>query len=98
LYRGINEFKKVYQLRISIIKDENGHLLADTQSVWNRWKNVFNQVVNVHGVHDIRQMDVHMTEPLVPEPSLVKMEIAVGKLKRYESLGTDQILAKLIRV
>jgi hypothetical protein len=26
------------------------------------------------------------------------MEIAVGKLKRYESLGTDQILAKLIRV
>jgi hypothetical protein len=31
LYRGINEFKKGYQLRISIIEDENGNLLADPQ-------------------------------------------------------------------
>jgi hypothetical protein len=29
LYRGINEFKKGYQSRINIIKDENGNLLAD---------------------------------------------------------------------
>jgi hypothetical protein len=28
LYRGINEFKKWYQPRINIIKDENGNLLA----------------------------------------------------------------------
>jgi hypothetical protein len=35
----------------------------------------------VHGVHDVSQMDIHMADPLVPVPSLVKMEIAVGKLK-----------------
>jgi hypothetical protein len=29
LYRGINEFRKGYQPRINIIKDENGNLLAD---------------------------------------------------------------------
>jgi hypothetical protein len=51
LYRGINEFKKVYQPRINIIKDKNGNLLADPQSVLNRWKNIFNQVLNVHRVH-----------------------------------------------
>jgi hypothetical protein len=33
----------------------------------------------------------------VPEPSLVKVEIPIGKLKRYKSLGTDQIQAKLIK-
>jgi hypothetical protein len=33
LYRGINEFKKGYQLRINIIKNENGNLLADLQNV-----------------------------------------------------------------
>jgi hypothetical protein len=38
-----------------------------------------------------------MAEPLVPEPSLVKMEIAIGKLKSYKSLGTDQIPAELIK-
>jgi dihydroorotase len=51
------------------------------QNVLNRWKNFFNQVLNVHGVHDVRQMDIHTAEPLVPEPTLVKVEIAVGKLK-----------------
>jgi hypothetical protein len=60
LYRDINEFKKGYQPRINIIKDENGNLIADPQNVLNRWKNFFNQVLNVHGVHDVGQMDIHM--------------------------------------
>jgi hypothetical protein len=47
-------------------------------------------VLNVHGVHDVRQMDIHMAEPLVLEPSLVKVETAIRKC-------TDQIPAKLIK-
>jgi hypothetical protein len=38
-----------------------------------------------------------MAEPLVPGCSLVEAEISTGKLKRYKSLGTDQIPAKLIK-
>jgi mannosyltransferase OCH1-like enzyme len=38
-----------------------------------------------------------MDEPLVPEPSLVEVETAIGKLKRYKSPGTDQILAEMIK-
>jgi hypothetical protein len=37
-------------------------------------------------------MDIHTAELLVPEPTLIKVEIAIGKLKSYESPGTDQIL------
>jgi hypothetical protein len=76
LYRGINEFKKGCKPRINIVKDGNGNLLAYPQNVLNRRKNFFNQMLNVHAVHDVRQMDVHMAEPLIPEPSLVKVEIA----------------------
>jgi hypothetical protein len=65
-YRGTNEFKKGYQPKINIIKDENGNLLAHPQNVFNRWKHSFHQVLNVHGVHDVRQMDIHTAEPLVP--------------------------------
>jgi hypothetical protein len=97
LYRGINEFNKGYQPIINIIKDENGNLIADPQNVLNRWKHFFNQVRKVHGVHKVRQMDIHMAEPLVPEPSLVEVEIAIGKLKSYKSPGTDQIPAELIK-
>jgi hypothetical protein len=63
----------------------------------NRRKNFFSQVLNVHGVHDIRQKAVHTAEPLVPEPYLVTVEIDIGKLKRYKSPGTNQILAELIK-
>jgi hypothetical protein len=54
-------------------------------------------VLNVHGVHNVREMDVHTAEPLIPEPSLVKVEIAIGNLRSCKSPGTDQILAKLIK-
>jgi hypothetical protein len=96
LSRDVNEFKKRYQPIINIIKDENGNLLADYQNILNRWKNFFNQVLNVHGVHDVRQMDIYRAEPFIPEPSLVEGEIAIGKLKSYKSPGTDQIPAELI--
>jgi hypothetical protein len=38
-----------------------------------------------------------LAESLVPEPSLVKVEIAIGKLKSYKSPVTDQILTELIK-
>jgi hypothetical protein len=43
-------------------------------------------------------MDIHMAEPLVPQPSLVELEVATGKFRRYKSLGTEQFMAKLIKV
>jgi hypothetical protein len=42
-------------------------------------------------------MDIHTAEPLVPEPNLVEVEIAIGNMKSYKSPGTDHILAKLIK-
>jgi hypothetical protein len=57
----------------------------------------FNQVLNVHGVPDVRQMGIQTAEPLVSEPSLVEVEIAIGKLKIYEFPCTDQIPTELIK-
>jgi hypothetical protein len=51
----------------------------------------------MHGVHDVRQMHIHMAEPLLSESSIVKVEIAIGKLKSYKSPGSDQILDELIK-
>jgi hypothetical protein len=69
LYRSINEFKKGYQHRANMVKEENGDLLGDSHSILNRWKNYFCQLLNVHGVNDVRQTEIHTAQPLVPEPS-----------------------------
>jgi hypothetical protein len=63
----------------------------------NRWKNYFCQLLNVHGVNDVRQTEIHTAEPLVPEPSSSEVHVAIEKLKRYKSPGTDQIPAELIQ-
>jgi hypothetical protein len=73
LYRGINEFKRGYQLRNNLVKDENGDLLADFHISLTRWKNYFSQLLNVHNVSDVRQIEVHTAEPLVPGPSRLEV-------------------------
>jgi hypothetical protein len=54
-------------------------------------------VLNVNGPLDVMQMDIHTAEPLVPEPSLVELEIAIGKLESYKSPATDYIPAEFIK-
>jgi hypothetical protein len=80
-----------------MVKEENGDLLADSHSILNRWKNYFCRLLNVHGVNDVRQTEIHTAEPLVPEPSSSEVETAIEKLKRYKSPGIDQILAEMIQ-
>jgi len=53
--------------------------------------------LNVHGVNDVRQTEIHTTEPLVPEPRASDFELAVEKLKSHKSPGIDQIPAELIK-
>jgi hypothetical protein len=51
----------------------------------------------VHNVSDVRQIEVHTAELLVPGPSRLELEIANAKLKKYKSPGSDEILAELIQ-
>jgi hypothetical protein len=97
LYRAINEFKKGYQPRTNLVKDKGGNLLWDPHKILNRWKNYFCQLLNVHVVGGVRQTEMHTAEPFVPQPNASKVEVAIGKLKRYKSPGVDQIPAELIQ-
>jgi hypothetical protein len=51
----------------------------------------------VHNVIDVRQIEVHMAELLVPGPSHLEVETAIVKLKKYKLAGSDQIPAELFR-
>jgi len=97
LYRVIKDFKKSYRPRMNIVKDEKGDLVADSHSILARWRKYFSQLLNVHGVNDVRQTKIHTAEPLVPEQSGFEVKLAIEKLKSHKSPGTDQIPAELIK-
>ena len=53
--------------------------------------------MNVHGVNDVRQTEIHTEEPLAPELSNFEFGMAIVKLIRHKTQGTIQIPAKLIK-
>jgi hypothetical protein len=97
LHRGTYGFKKGYQPKSNLVTVGNGDVLAYSQSILNRQKNYFFQLLNVHGTDDVWQIKMHTAEPLVPKLSPFEVEIGIEKLKRYKSSSTDQILAELIQ-
>jgi len=52
--------------------------------------------LNVHGVNDVRQTEIHTVKPLVLEPSAFEFAMSTVKLRRHKSPGIDKIPAKLI--
>jgi hypothetical protein len=74
------------------VNDEKGDLLVDSHNILN-----YSQLLNVHNASDVRQIEVHMAEPLVPGPSRLEVEIAIAKFKKYKLPGSDQIPAELIQ-
>jgi hypothetical protein len=91
-YRGITEFKKGYQPKTHLVKDERGDLLADPQKILTRRKNYFCQLLNVQGPGSIMQTEIHTAEP-----SATEVEVAIRKMKRYKAPCSDQIPAELIQ-
>jgi len=53
--------------------------------------------LNIHGVNDVRQTEIHTAEPLVHETSASEVELAIEKLRSHKSPGIDQIPAELIK-
>jgi hypothetical protein len=53
--------------------------------------------LNVQGAGGIRQTEIHIAEPFMPQPSATEVEITIRKLKRYKVPGSDQIPAELIQ-
>ena len=81
----------------NIVKDETGDLVTGSYSILARWRDYFSQLLNVYGVHDVRQTETHTAEPLVPEPSAFEVDFAIEKLKSHKSPGIDQIPTELIK-
>jgi hypothetical protein len=73
-------------------------LVAESYSIVARWRKYFSQLFNVYGFKDVGQAEIHIAEPLVPDPSASEVELAIDKLKRHKSSGIDQIPAELIKV
>jgi hypothetical protein len=63
------------------VKDENCDLLAVSCKILNSWKKNLSQLLKVHRVSDVRQIEIHTAELLVPDPSPLEVEISIANLR-----------------
>jgi len=84
LYRDITDFNKSYQPRTKILENGKDDLITDSQSILPRWRKYFSQLLNIYGINDVRQTEIHTAQPLLPEPSALEVEMAVEELKRHK--------------
>jgi hypothetical protein len=54
--------------------------------------------LNVHGVNDVRQTEIHTDGTPIPKHSSFEGQFATEKLKSHKLPGTDQIPAEFIQV
>jgi hypothetical protein len=90
LYRGINEFKKGYQPRINLVKEEKSDLLADPQKIVNRWMNYFCQLLNYRPISLLslfKKMEKLMYNRLIA--SVVRNGALTGSKNGFKKKSTE---------
>jgi hypothetical protein len=82
--------EKGYQRRSKLGKDDNEDLLAYSHNSLNRHKDYFCQLLNVHGVNDVRQTEKYTVEPFT-------LNLLLSRLRSLLNSWTDinhQVLIK----
>ena len=95
--RGISDFKKGYNPRTNIVEEGKCYLVTDSHSILARRGSYFSQLLNAHGVNDVRQTEIHTAEPLESGLSAVEVDLALKRPESHKSPSVDQIPAELIR-
>jgi len=70
-------------------------LVTNCHNILFGWRNYFSQLLNLHGVNDVRLTSIHKTQTLVLELRTFRVETAIGKIKIHKSPGTAQIPGEL---
>ena len=66
-------------------------MVTDSHSILAMCRNHFSHLFNVHGISNVRQIEIHTAEPAVPRPSAFEFQMAIEKLKRHKSPDINQI-------
>jgi hypothetical protein len=85
------------QYYISTCSIEDGDLLADSHNILNTWKNYFSQLFNIHRISNVIQIEIHRTDPIVPDHSTLDVEIPIAKLEKFKLKDSEQIPAEFIQ-
>ena len=100
MYQTVNQFKKGYQHKFSIIRNRKGELAVNTKEKAEIWKEYFDKLLNTEEPKELIKKgnkEISELEVEVEELTIEDVKKALRKLKNNKAAGTDGICPELIK-
>ena len=98
MYQTVNQFKKGYQHKFSIIRNKKEELVVDTKEKAEIWKEYFDKLLNTEESRElIKKGNKEISEVEVKELTIEDVKKAIRNLKNNKVAGTDGIHLELIK-
>ena len=99
MYQTVNQFKKGYQHKFSIIRNKKGELAMNIKEKAEIWKEYFDKLLNTEEPRElIKKGNKEIGEVVVEVEQLTTEDVkkAIRSLKNNKAAGTDGIHLELI--
>jgi len=94
----VNQFKKGYQHKFSVIRNKRGELAMNTKEKAEVWKEYFDKLLNTEEPKElIKKGNKKISEVEVEELTIEDVKEAIRNLKNNKAAGTDGIPPELIK-
>jgi hypothetical protein len=78
-------------LQVKMIKDASGNVLTSKESSLKRWKEYYENLMNIENPRETRQVEVEVSHQDVESVSNEEVRNAMRKMKKGKAVGPDQI-------
>ena len=99
MYQTVNQFKKGYQHKFSIIRIKKGELAMNTKEKPEIWKEYFDKLLNTEEPRElIKKGNKEICVVEVEELTIEDVKKSIRNLKNNKAAGTDGIHLELIKM
>jgi len=77
----VNNMQDLYN---GVIRNEREDLQTDPTKIIDVWKRYFDKLLNVHNGEQTKEFEIYTTEPWIPEPSEIEVEMSIKKFKKFK--------------
>uniref|UniRef100_A0A8D9F872 Craniofacial development protein 2 n=1 Tax=Cacopsylla melanoneura TaxID=428564 RepID=A0A8D9F872_9HEMI len=96
-YKRVKQTKQVHTTRNTVVRNKNDEPLFETKEILHRWKEYFQELLNVQRDHATPELIKSSAEIEIPKVTYNEVVKAIKNLKNNKAPGSDNIPSELLK-